>query len=74
MIVNAHLDGSSGLVAMSHILAIGFVPHFYATGDARQVQAQAPGSIVIAKPYSLRELETGIAGARAAGRLQPGSV
>ena len=74
MIVDANLGSSSGVEAMGHILATGYIAHFYVTGSPCEVRPVARGAIVIAKPYTLRDLEGGIAGARAAGRLRPGVI
>ncbi len=64
MIVDANLEKGSGVAAMSQILAQGFIPHLYMTGDPLQVLGVAKDAIVVAKPFTLRELISGIAIAR----------
>ncbi len=68
MIVDGNLEDGSGVSAMHEILARRFVPHFYVTGDPLQVRGLASDAIIVAKPFNLRELASGIARAgRTAG-------
>lgn len=64
IIVDGNLDEGSGVSAMRQILASGFVPHFYVTGDPAQILKQAPDAITVAKPFNLRGLCAGIMRAR----------
>lgn len=64
MIVDGNLEEGSGVSAMREILAHGFVPHFYVTGDPLQVDGLASDAIIVAKPFNLRTLANGIAQAR----------
>ena len=71
MIVDGGLVEGSGVMAMRRILAQGPVAHVYVTGSPRAVLAQVPGAIILAKPFSVLELERGIAQARSAVRPRP---
>ena len=65
MIVDGHLDQGCGVSAMRQVLARGFVPHVYVSGDPRGILEEAPGAVIIDKPFSLRDLEAAIDRARA---------
>jgi CheY-like chemotaxis protein len=64
MIVDGRLDEGTGASAMQKILAYGFVPHLYVTGDPLQMSDLAGGGVVIGKPFNLNDLTLGIARAR----------
>lgn len=64
MIVDGQLDEGTGASAMERILAYGFVPHLYITGDPLQMSDLAGGGVVISKPFNLNDLTLGIAKAR----------
>lgn len=70
MIVDGGLDSGSGVAAMRRILAERAVAHVYVTGSPQAVMAQAPGAIVVAKPFSLEDLRRGITAACAAAGYQ----
>jgi len=65
MIVDGNLQGGSGQAAMRSILAGGFVAHLYVTGDPGKLAEHGPGTTVLSKPFTLRDLTRGIAAARA---------
>jgi len=67
MIVDAHLREGSGIAAMQQILAAGFIPHVYVSGDRRGVSGLVPGAIVIDKPFAMHALLAAIEQARAHG-------
>lgn len=71
MIVDYSLDGGSGLSAMHQILARGFVPHFYVTGNAFAVAESADEAIVISKPFNLQDLRGAITKALHPDRRPP---
>jgi DNA-binding response OmpR family regulator len=56
MIVDAHLREGSGIAAVDQIIAGGFIPHIFVTGDVRAVQSVRAHAIVIAKPFNEAEL------------------
>ena len=64
MIVDGQLAEGSGTEAMRQILASGFVAHFYITGDPLRITGLAPDAVVVAKPFTLNDLASGIARAR----------
>jgi CheY-like chemotaxis protein len=64
MIVDGELAEGSGIDAMREILARGFVAHFYITGDPLRMAGLAPDAVVVAKPFTLNDLSSGIARAR----------
>ena len=64
MIIDGTLDEGNGLSAMDTILARGFVPHIYVTGDPAGILAQAPDAIIVAKPFNLQGLCAAIARAQ----------
>jgi DNA-binding response OmpR family regulator len=64
MIVDGQLAEGSGTEAMRKILANGFVAHFYITGDPLRITGLAPDAVVVAKPFTLHDLASGIARAR----------
>ncbi|MGY2736893.1 response regulator [Sphingomonas sp. UYP23] len=61
MIVDANLSEGSGVSAMREILARGFVAHLYITGDPVQLLKVVPDAVVVAKPFNMRGLATGMA-------------
>ncbi|MDY7523655.1 response regulator [Sphingomonas sp. 10B4] len=67
MIVDGNLAEGSGVSAMRQILARGFVTHFYITGDPVQLLKIAPNAVVVAKPFNMHALVTGMA---KAGRVK----
>jgi DNA-binding response OmpR family regulator len=72
MIVDGNLGEGSGVSAMRRILAQGFVSHLYITGDPLQMAELVPDAVIVAKPFNMRGLASGIAKARrAASRSAP---
>ncbi len=65
MIVDVALADGSGISAVVEILKNGFVPHFFITGDARDVRAKLPDAIVVQKPFFEAQLGAAIAAALA---------
>ena len=61
MLVDGMLRLGSGVSAMRQILARGFVPHFYVTGNDLEIAKAVGDAIIITKPFNLRELEGAIA-------------
>ena len=61
MIVDANLSEGSGVSAMREILERGFVAHLYITGDPVQLLKVVPDAVVVAKPFNMRGLATGMA-------------
>lgn len=57
MIVDARLRQGSGIGAVVEILRARFVPHIFVSGDAAQVRALRPDSVVLQKPFREPELE-----------------
>jgi CheY-like chemotaxis protein len=70
MIVDGALREGSGVVAMRHILQAGDIAHFYVTGNPWAVRELAPDAIVVTKPFTLRDLQRGMASACDAARLR----
>ena len=64
MIVDGQLAEGSGVEAMRQVLARGFVAHFYMTGDPLRITGLTPDAVVVAKPFTLKDLASGIARAR----------
>ena len=60
MIVDVGLGEGSGLVAMDEILAAGFVPHIFMSGNVKRVEALRPGTPVLEKPFDQGQLERAI--------------
>ena len=60
MIVDGSLGQGSGVTAMAAILDHQPMPHLFVTGDPRNILAQAPGAVVLTKPFSLQSLAQGI--------------
>ncbi|HQT38455.1 MAG TPA: response regulator [Acidocella sp.] len=52
MIVDAGLRGGSGVDAMTKILAIGFIPHLFMSGNIAKVRMQRPDAIMLEKPFN----------------------
>jgi CheY-like chemotaxis protein len=52
MIVDANLAEGSGVSAMRQILANGFIPHLFTTGDPQQVRELVNDPIIVAKPFN----------------------
>jgi CheY-like chemotaxis protein len=71
MIVDGQLAEGSGIEAMRQILARGYVPHVYMTGDPLRIMGLAPDAVVIAKPFTLSALSSGIARAQRFGGGSP---
>jgi DNA-binding response OmpR family regulator len=61
MMVDGNLDEGSGVSAMRQILAQGFVPHLYITGNPYQILDMVEDAIIVAKPFNLHRLAIGIA-------------
>lgn len=68
MIIDAHLREGSGMAAVDQIIANGFVPHVFVTGDQRSVSKLRPGAVVIAKPFTEAMLVDAIVLARKSAR------
>jgi len=68
MIVDGQLREGSGVSAMTRILGRRDVAYFYVTGNPWSLREQAPGAVIVTKPFRLRELERAIAGAVASER------
>jgi two-component system, response regulator PdtaR len=54
MIVDARLRRSSGVAAVEAILREGFVPHVFVSGTT--IDGLRPGAVILAKPYTEKEL------------------
>lgn len=65
MIVDSGLDSGTGMGAMRRILAQSAVAHVYVTGNPRAVLAEQADAIVVTKPFTMLELQKGIARAQA---------
>ncbi len=63
LIVDAGLTSGNGVSAVDAILATGFVPHVFTTGNALKVRLLKPGAIVLEKPFHEAELAEAIANA-----------
>lgn len=57
--------------AMRRILAQGAVAHVHVTGGPQTARAQAADAILVAKPFTMMPLETGIGRARTNSQPQP---
>lgn len=64
MIVDGQLAEGSGMEAMRQIQATGHVAHFYITGDPLRIAGLSADVVVVAKPFTLNDLASGIARAR----------
>ncbi len=64
MIVDGNLAEGSGVSAMRQILALGFVAHLYVSGDPHQILQEEHDAVVVAKPFTMRDLRQGISTAR----------
>ena len=64
MIVDGQLAEGSGMEAMRQIQATGHVAHFYITGDRLRIAGLSADVVVVAKPFTLNDLASGIARAR----------
>ncbi len=56
LVVDAGLTSGNGLSAVDAILATGFVPHIFTTGNALKVRQLKPTAIVLEKPFHEAEL------------------
>lgn len=74
MIVDGQLREGRGVCAMLRILQHGDVAHFYVTGNPWSMREEAPDAVVITKPFNLRDLERGIAGACASEQQRRSAV
>ena len=61
MIVDARLRQGSGLTAVSAILAQGFIPHVFMSGDRLTKTVMGPEAIVLQKPFQEADLLRAIA-------------
>ena len=57
MIVDVGLGEGSGLAAMDAILATGFVPHIFMSGNVKRVEGLRAGTPVLQKPFDQEQLE-----------------
>ena len=64
MIVDVGLGADCGIAAMDEVLADGFVPHIFMSGNIRRVEAIRPGTPVLEKPFDWTRLEAAIHMAR----------
>lgn len=60
LIVDAGLAAGSGVSAVDTILASGFVPHVFTTGNALKVRLQRPDAVILEKPFHEAELAEAI--------------
>ena len=65
LVVDVQLRGGSGLVAMEHVLEIGFVPHVLISGAT--VAMPSAGAVTLQKPFWESDIVDAIARALAAG-------
>ncbi len=63
LIVDAGLTSGNGVSAVEAILATGFVPHVFTTGNALKVRLLKPDAVVLEKPFHEAELAEAIANA-----------
>jgi len=68
MIVDGSLRGGSGVTAMAHILQTTDVAHLYVSGNPWAIAEAVPDAIVVAKPFTLRDLQRGMDSACEAAR------
>jgi CheY-like chemotaxis protein len=69
MLVDARLDGGSGISAVDRICIAGFVPHVFVTGDVNSVKANRPQATILQKPFNEKRLEQAIARALRLGAV-----
>lgn len=60
MIVDAQLQSGSGISAVARILAFGFIPHVFVSGNIARVIAQRPQAVTLQKPFRVPELARAI--------------
>jgi two-component system, response regulator PdtaR len=60
LIVDAGLAAGNGVSAVDTILATGFVPHVFTTGNALKVRQLRPGAVVLEKLFHETELADAI--------------
>jgi two-component system, response regulator PdtaR len=60
MIVDVGLGEASGLLALKEILRSRFVPHVFATGNGLRGVPLCPDTVLIQKPFRVRDLERAI--------------
>lgn len=60
MIVDSSLREGSGVIAVSKICSVHFIPHVFVSGDPEGVLAERPNSIVLQKPFRERDLAAAI--------------
>lgn len=65
IIADAQLREGNGVSAVDRILGTGFVPHLFISGDIKNVLAQRPHAVAIAKPFREPELVQAIQSALA---------
>jgi two-component system, response regulator PdtaR len=68
MIVDAKLVHGSGISAVDEIVAWGFIPHVFVTGDKPSVVEIRPDAVVIEKPFRVAELAAAVRRAMTAAR------
>jgi two-component system, response regulator PdtaR len=61
LIIDAGLASGNGVSAVDSILAKGFVPHIFTTGNALKVRLLKPDSVVLEKPFHEADLAEAIA-------------
>ena len=61
IVIDCHLRVGSGILAMREILAQGFVPHVYITGDSLVAGSLERDAVVLRKPFSEPDLVDSIA-------------
>jgi two-component system, response regulator PdtaR len=60
MIVDVGLGIESGIDAMDDILASGFVPHVFMSGNLAKVRQRRPNAQALQKPFSEAQLESAL--------------
>jgi two-component system, response regulator PdtaR len=56
LIVDAGLTSGDGISAVDAILATGFVPHLFTTGNVLKVRHLKPNAIILEKPFHVTDL------------------
>jgi len=74
MIMDGQLREGDGVSAMKRILQQGDVAHFFVTGNPWSLREQVPDSVIVTKPFRLRELERAIDTACASERQRRNAV
>ncbi|QGM46050.1 response regulator [Methylocystis heyeri] len=51
MIVDSSLRVGSGISAVDQICDVGFIPHFFVSGDISRIKASRPAAVAVQKPF-----------------------